>query len=84
MSEARRYWAGKRGERNPHRQRYAPAPGSVTHTLRLGGGLLVSRHGFARNRLCLIAAGSGLMTESVIGLDRNPQTGHGNVDSPPA
>ena len=38
---SRRYWAGKRARRSPRRQRYAAAPGSVTHTPRFGGGILV-------------------------------------------
>ena len=55
---------GKGDGCDPRRQRYAAALGSVTHTLRLGGGTLVRPPWLRPNRLRLIAAASGLMTES--------------------
>ena len=69
----RRYWAGKRDQSDPRRECYAVAPGSVTHRPRLAGGLLVRPPRLRPNRLRLIAAASGLMTESASGSSRSTQ-----------
>ena len=53
ICEPRRYWAGKRGERDPHRHEYAAALGRVTQLLLLGGGFLV-RPPRLRPRTCVL------------------------------